>query len=247
MKKLASLATLLLSTSLLAASADPRDYEIGSITVTETTSSHKSLSILSIDEGNTTSGSGGGETREERKPIDLERVGKVIQLSRDMVALGEVAYTLVQKGKPKNTTEYAAISVVPRDPETKEFVSPFDLEGFSLPLERSFRTSIKNANGKEVVRFDYQIIYSYGGSYNGSGNYLTGVMIVPKNIETSWGWEFDASMKLHSMMNHGTVDNHIAGAMVTIKYNVSGWTKSVERNDTIHVTGTGHLRSYGVR
>ena len=30
---------------------------------------------------------------------------------------------------------YAAISVVPKDPTTKEVVSPFDLEGFSMPVD----------------------------------------------------------------------------------------------------------------
>src|SRR5690606_27407237 len=44
----------------------------------------------------------------------VEKVGKVISVARDLVALGEDIYQLVIKGKPTNKTSYAPISVVPR-------------------------------------------------------------------------------------------------------------------------------------
>lgn len=245
MKKCIALSVLLLATSLMAAPVESNDFEIGSITITETTNL-KHLKNMSFE----------GEDpepkpEEPKKPITFnegaERVGKVIQLGKDLVALGEQVYDLVKKGKPVNTTNYAAISVVPKDPTTKEIVSPFDLEGFSVPVERSFRASVKNMSGKEVVRFDYQVVYAFGGSYDGKGKYLTSVMIVPKHIETSWGWEFNATMKLDAIMNHGSKTDPVAGALVTMKYQINGWSKAVERNDTIHLTGAGEVKSFGIK
>jgi len=173
----------------------------------------------------------------------ISTTGKIIQTARDMVALGEAFYELVKKGKPTNVTEYAPISVVPRDPNTKEHVDPFDLENFSMPVEKNFVTSIKNGMGQEVVKFSYKVLFSYGGSYNGKGRYLANVIIVPGSIRTSFGWDFSATMKLSGIMNHGTKENPIAGVMVTVKYQMNSWVAAFERNDTIHITGNGYVKN----
>ena len=173
----------------------------------------------------------------------LNTTGKIIQTARDMVALGEAFYELVKKGKPTNVTEYAPISVVPRDPNTKEHVDPFELENFSMPVEKNFVTSIKNGVGQEVVKFSYKVLFSYGGSYNGKGRYLANVIIVPGSIRTSFGWDFSAIMKLSGIMNHGTKENPIAGVMVTVKYQMNSWIAAFERNDTIHITGNGYVKN----
>src|SRR5690606_38429681 len=102
---------------------------------------------------------------------------KVIQVTKDLVALGESTYTLVKKGKPSNTTEFGAISVVPKDKATLAPVDPFELENFSIPTVQSFRTVIRNARGGVAVTFDYVVVFSYGGTYEGSGRYLMGVMV----------------------------------------------------------------------
>jgi hypothetical protein len=231
MKMLAVLVVLSLTAQVYASPVvSNADEEIGDIVVTEIFTEEAGLKSLHT---------------EEPRPIDIERVGKIISIGKDIVALGEAVYDIVKKGKPTNTTTYVAISVVPKDPTTKEVVSPFELEGFSTPTVRNFSASVKTTTGREVVKFDYQVLYSYGGSYNGKGKYLTGVMIVPKSIETSWAWEFNATMKLDAIMNHGSKDEPVAGALVTIKYQVNGWTKSVERNDSIHLTGNGELKSFG--
>jgi hypothetical protein len=168
----------------------------------------------------------------------------VIQTARDLVALGEAFYELVKKGRPSNVTEFAPISVVPRNAETKEYVDPFDLEGFSMPVERSFIAKVKNGTGSEVVNFNYKVLYSFGGSYDGKGKYLTNVMVVPGAVRTSYGWDFNAKMTLSGVMNHGTRANPVAGAMVTIKYQMNSWSAAFERNDTIHVTGAGEMKNF---
>lgn len=181
------------------------------------------------------------------KPDRIESAGKVISAARDMVALGEAIYELVKKGKPSNVTEYAPISVVPKDPTTKEIIDVFDLEGFSMPVQRTYTTKIKNGVGKVLVNFTYKVMYSYGGSYNGAGKYLTGVIIVPQSVRTNFGWDFNASMKLSGMMNHGTKASPVAGVMITIKYQMNSWSSAFERNDTIHITGRGEFKNHMVQ
>lgn len=256
-KTLTALALLLTTTSFAHKSTQiPMEDRIGSITVEEIFPAK----VKSASNG-LNGGTQGGEIppspfptegpypypypdygQEKKDPIDI--AGRVIGTAKDIVALGEDIYQLVQKGKPSSTTDYSAISVVPINPETQEIVDPFDLEGFSMPEERNFVTRIKNGAGKEVIRFEYKVLYSYGGSFSGKGKYLTGVMIVPSSVKTSWGWDFSASMRLQSIMNHGTRENPVAGALLTIKYNMNSWSAAFERNDTIHVTGKGQLKNY---
>jgi hypothetical protein len=245
MKKLLWVSSLVLSTSLLAAAPGiPLNEQIASFSVEEVSSENfKSFNGIP-------GGAGGGESTPERpypKPTlenQLEKTGKVIQVARDLVALGESIYELAKKGKPTNITEYAPISVVPRDPISKEYADVFDLENFSMPIEKSYVAKVKNGLNKEVVTFSYKVIYSYGGSYNGRGKYLTNVIIVPGAIRTSFGWDFNASMKLSGIMNHGTKLDPVAGVMVTVKYQMNSWSSAYERNDTIHLTGRGELKTF---
>ncbi len=260
MKKLVLLTSLALSTSLLAAPSIPLDQQISSFTVEEVSSEDIYNAGIGLEGGTQAHGKtmngitagipGGVAGGEPTKPTITDRAetaGKVIQAARDMVALGEAIYELVKKGKPSNVTEYAPISVVPRDPMTKEIADVFDLEGFSMPVERNFVAKVKNGTGKEVVNFSYKVVYSYGGSYNGAGKYLTNVLIVPSAVKTTFGWDFNATMKLSGMMNHGTKADPVAGVMVTIKYQMNSWSSAFERNDTIHITGRGQVKNMNVQ
>lgn len=244
MKKLLLLTSLALSTSLLAQSNIPADQMIGDIVIEEV-SAQTLKALPNINNG----GFSGGDPVPAPVPKptfdeNVQRTGKVISMARDIVALGEAVYELAKKGRPTNVTEYAPISVVPRDPMSKEYVDPFELEGFSVPVEKSFVARIKDGAGKESVTFNYKVIYSYGGSLNGTGKYLTNVIIVPGSIVTRYGWDFNASMKLSGVMNHGTKADPVAGVMVTIKYQMNSWSASFERNDTLHITGRGEFKSF---
>ncbi|WP_408097648.1 hypothetical protein ACJVC5_01670 [Peredibacter sp. HCB2-198] len=282
MKKLLLLATVAVSTSLMAAPNIPESQQLGSIEIHEISSEQfKKFNGAGIPAGLNNPGpipggfigggiNGGFTGGDPNQPQNggnngqggyngggytgggyyngsgdrIETAGRVIQTARDFVALGEAIYELVQKGKPKNQTEYAPISVVPRDPMTKEYVDVFDLEGFSMPVEKNYVANIKNKAGAQAVTFTYKVMYSYGGSYNGAGKYLTNVIIIPGSVKTSYGWDFNATMKLSGMMNHGTRAEPVAGIMVTLKYQMNSWSAAYERNDTIHITGNGELKSF---
>ena len=192
-----------------------------------------------------TVGAGSGEipTQTTKPGVSMDDVGKVIAAAKDIVALGEDIYKLVQKGKPSNTTDFSPIAIVPRDPISKEAVNPFDMENCSLPSEKKFVTSIKSSTGGEAVRFEYMVVFSYGCSFNGAGKFIQSAIVQPVSVKTSYGWDFNASMKLNSIMNYGSKDQPVVGAMITIKYSMNSWNTAFERNDTIHITGKGDLKN----
>jgi hypothetical protein len=69
-------------------------------------------------------------------------------------------------------------------------------------------------------------------------------MVQPVSVKTSYGWDFNATMKLNGIMNHGSKAQPVVGAMLSIKYSMNSWHTAFERNDTVHITGNGELKNY---
>ncbi len=148
-----------------------------------------------------------------------EKVGKVIQTARDLVALGEDVYQLVIKGKPKNTTSYAPISVIPR--LNGEAVDLLETENWKMPNKKTYQIVYENLYGMDVVTFRYSVLWSYGGSYDGKGKYITAAQIIPESVRTLFGYDFSATMKLGGIQNNGTRANPLAAATLLLEYSVS--------------------------
>jgi hypothetical protein len=239
MKKTIALTVLVLATTLQAKTS-VKEGALGTLEISET-SSMKQVVPETTPPPTTPAPTFGDR---------VTQVGGVISVAKDVVALGEAVYALVEKGRPKVTTEYSPIDILPRDPSNTEAdpakryaVSPFDMEGFSFPVEKMITAKVKSPTGKEAVVFQYKVVYSYGGSYNGAGKYLTGINIIPASVRVAHGWTFNSTMKLTGMMNHGTRANPIVGAMITIKYSMSSMTQAFERNDTIYIMGDGQMKA----
>lgn len=170
----------------------------------------------------------------------IDKVGKVISVGRELVALGEDIYRLVQKGKPVNKTNYAPISVVPKTADG--YADILDTEGWRMPTKATYSITYTNVYGMEVVKFRYSIIFSYGGSYNGKGAYLTAAQIVPESVETLFGYTFGATMKLGGIQNHGTKDSPVAGAILAMEHTVETVVKASLQTSSYHITGRGGFK-----
>lgn len=170
----------------------------------------------------------------------VEKTGKIISVARDLVALGEDIYRLVIKGKPTNTTSYAPISVIPRI--NGENVDILDTETWKAPVKRTYEIVYENYYGMDVVTFRYSVIYSYGGSYDGRGAYLTAVQIIPEHTRTLFGYDFTATMKLGGIQNQGTKNSPIAAATILLEYTVSTVFVASNEVDSFFVTGNGGFK-----
>ncbi len=171
-----------------------------------------------------------------------ERVGKVISVARDLVALGEDVYKLVIKGKPSNTTSYAPISVIPRVNGAPADI--LDTESWRAPVKRTYEVIYENLYGIDVVTFRYSVIYSYGGSYEGKGLYLTAVQIIPETVRTLFGFDMTATMKLGGIQNQGTKAAPIAAATLLMEYTVSSVMVAQNQVDSFFVTGRGQFKKF---
>lgn len=168
------------------------------------------------------------------------KVGAIIAIGKELVALGESLYNLVQKGKPNVRTSYAPISVLPL--VGKSPVDIFDTENWKAPRKFSYNITYENGFGMEVVNFRYDVVYAYGGSYNSKGAYLTAAQIIPVRINTSFGFDFSATMKLNGLQNHGSKESPIAGAILTMQYEISTVMQSSLESSTFHIMGNGGFK-----
>lgn len=172
--------------------------------------------------------------------VSPANVGQILFIAQGLVGLGEGVYNLVQKGKPNNTTDYTPISVLPR--LGSEFVEILDTEDWKAPKKFTYKIAFKNYWNMEVVSFRYSVIYSYGGTYNGTGAYLTAAQIVPERVMTMFGFDFTATMKLNGVQNHGSRENPVAGAILTMQYTVNSFMAAILKSESYHITGRGGFK-----
>jgi len=186
-------------------------------------------------------GTGGGSTNNQ----NLQDLKTTIALTREMIALGEDYYKLLEKNQPQSKVEYEPISVLPR-----EAVNPedgfYELENWARPASKRFSLKLsKNGKSswgkKEAADVVFNVTYSYGGSFNGKGKYLTGVEIVPEEIEVAAGHSLDVGFKLTSIQNYGSKEDPVASATIEVHYKLTSRTKIQEGIKIFYVTGAGEF------
>ena len=174
-------------------------------------------------------------------PSSSGSIGKIIAVGKDLIALGESVYKLVDKGRPSNQTTYAPISVLPRI--NGEYADIFETENWKAPKKKTYSITYTNFYGMDVVKFRYSVIFAYGGSFNGVGAYITSAQIIPESIMTSFGFDFTASMKLGGMTNIGTKANPEASIILTLEYTVETILQASFEADSYTLTGKGVVKS----
>lgn len=172
--------------------------------------------------------------------IDPAQIGAVIAVGRELVALGEGVYNLVQKGKPTSVGTYAPIHVLPKDPLTNQQIDPFDLETVADPVVKKYTVELRTSKNRLVYAFDFLLTFQPGGSYDGKGKYILNALVIPK-MNVAYGKDFTATMKLQGISNKGTKKNPIASATLTLSYSIGAVTNAISDVTLITIDGLGKV------
>lgn len=172
-------------------------------------------------------------------PDPIDQGGRIISVARDLVALGEDVYNLVTKGKPSVVTKYDPLSVVPK--VDGKPVDLMDTEEWKFPTKRSFALFYKNKLGMKVIDFKFDVMWSYGGKYNGKGAYITGAQIIPA-ASAKFGFDFTATMKVGGIQNAGKRDNPIAVASLLLEHSVSNILNARSMTHIFVIDGLGRFK-----
>lgn len=171
-------------------------------------------------------------------------VGQYIMAAREIIAFGKEIYKIIEAGKPVvNVGESVPLSILPKD-EKGEMVDAFMLENWKMPKSQKYRVIAKNGFGMNTISFDFMLIYTYGGKYNGKGAYITGAEVSPTKVDVAWGYNLDANMKVKSIFNQGSSESPVAAAVLEINYTIKTVLKESRSSKKFLVNGLGQSRAY---
>lgn len=180
---------------------------------------------------------GGQSLASDRSKSDIQTIIAAVD---NIIALGEIIYKVVEKGRAVVDLAYQPMDFLPTD--DGEIVRPFSLENWAMPKSKKYRIKFINKLKMVVVDFIYSVNINYGGQFQGKGQYLSGVQIVPELVDVSWGFNFDAAFSLITLVNHGTKDDPNVGATLLLEYSVDNVITNIQKKISFHVTGGGEIK-----
>lgn len=140
-----------------------------------------------------------------------------------IVAIGEKIWKLIEAGRPVVNYKAPVAHALPA-----LALCWMDLENWRPPVSQRLEVIYKNAFNMDVVKLRFRVVYSPGGSYQGKGQYLANVTVLPETVEASWGYNVNAEAVVGRALNLGTRDNPIAGLQLMVTWNV----KTVVKDST---------------
>lgn len=171
-------------------------------------------------------------------------VGEVLMVARELIAFGKEVYKIIEAGKPVvRIGQTTPVSVLPKN-EHGTSIDAFDLENWKMPKSKKYRVVAKNGFGMKTITFDFMLLFTYGGSYNGKGAYITGAEVASTDVSVAWGYTLDADFKVQSIVNQGTRENPVAAAVLQIDYKMSTVLKESRSSKKFMINGLGQTRSY---
>ncbi|MBY0470582.1 hypothetical protein K2X30_05385 [bacterium] len=151
-----------------------------------------------------------------------------------VINMGKKIWDIVESNRPVVDLKTDVANAVPQG-----ITSWQDLGQWQAPRSKVYTLAYKNLYGIEVIRFDYRVLYTAGGSYNGVGRYLANVSIVPGEISVAWGYKFAAKNSVASTLNVGTKQNPVGGMEMIINWSIDTPFKHTQSSGSYFVQGDG--------
>lgn len=156
-----------------------------------------------------------------------------------IINLGERIFGIIAKNKPVVNVAVNYAMAIP-----KGATHWTDFEGWQKPKSYVYGWSAANRFNQLVVDFKYQVLFTYGGSYNSKGQYLTGVSVQPLDLMVAWGYTVNAGCEVpdSTIANVGTKDNPIAAMTMIFKTSIDTIVQHDEFRDVFYIQGNGEFK-----
>lgn len=211
---------------LKAAQQDPKMYSIDETTIHI---SKVGPTVSPSDIPGPRDGGGGG-------------IGDTIPVLDQIVNFGQKIWKIIADNQPVVDVKTQYATALPKGASGWQ-----DIGGWHPPVGTIYELTAKNAYGLKMINVRYQVLRTYGGSYNGKGRYLTAVTVEPLLVEVGWGYHFsmDASVPDTSVVNVGTSQDPVAGMMATLNWRISTVIKSSQGQGEYFLQGDGAYKEIG--
>lgn len=153
-----------------------------------------------------------------------------------LINVGEKIWEIVKAGEPTLDFKTKSASAIPAQAQCL-----FALTSWKAPRSATYKVSYKNGFGMEVISMTYKLIYTYGGRFDGVGQYLSQVSIHPAQVQVSWGFDFDASVDVQQILNVGSSESPEAGMQISLEWSVGSVVNKHQASEIYFVQGSGAM------
>lgn len=169
-------------------------------------------------------------------------VGDVIPVLDSIVNLGEKIWKIIKDNAPVVNVKVQYASALPEG-----IKSWTQMAGWQRPKGTIYELTAKNAYGMQVIKLRYQVLRTAGGSYKGTGKYLTAVTVEPLLVEAAWGYRLnlDANVPDSSIANVGTSEAPIAAMMPQLGWTIATAIKESQGKSIYYLEGNGTFQEVG--
>jgi hypothetical protein len=175
-------------------------------------------------------------------PLGIINAGVVILDA--MTELGKGAWDLIQKGSPVLDVKTDWTGAVPSG--IKNWT---ELEGWRPPVTKVYCAGIipdhyfdcSKTDPNDFEQFWFRVVFTPGGNYQGHGEYLTAITIVPAQLSVGYAHYFMASTQVVSMKNYGTAADPIAGIELKLSWSSDELFQKYTQTMTFTIKGDGSL------
>jgi hypothetical protein len=117
------------------------------------------------------------------------------------------------------------------------------MQEWKAPNSRLFHVTYTNFFGMNVVDFTFRLIYTYGGTVNGKGHYLTQIGVIPAELLVRSGYAFNVNVSVPSITNAGTSESPMAAAEILVSWSLDNYAKHIEGSQSFYIRGDGYFEN----
>jgi hypothetical protein len=152
----------------------------------------------------------------------------------EIIKVGTEIWKIIEKNKPVVDTKFQQMSLLPQGAKNWD-----ELENWSIPQSRLFKTTYLNGFKQKVIEFTYRVSYTTNGSFDGRGKYLSRVEIEPAELNVAWGYKLSAIGEVVNPHNAGTRLDPIAAMELRVNWTVDTSFKHSQASTRFYVRGDG--------
>lgn len=157
----------------------------------------------------------------------------------EIINIGLKIWKIIEDNKPVVNLNLQRASALPSG--LKDWS---EMENWSDIQAREYQVSYINGFKKEVVKMNILMTYSYGGTFNSRGQYLSQVGVLVKDLEVDWGFTVQAETEVARVVNAGTRENPLALMEMNLKWSVKSVMKQIHEGLHFAIKGNGEVQAY---
>ncbi|MHB0996931.1 MAG: hypothetical protein ACYC2I_11230 [Elusimicrobiales bacterium] len=162
-------------------------------------------------------------------------VGSIVTI----INIANKIWGIIKDNAPVTEVETKYAAAVPEGAS-----SPNQLYGWQGPATYEYKIKAKNMYGAETVSVAYKVVFNYGGKFDGKGQYLTGVTIVPGSMNVAWGYKLsmNAFVPDTTITNLGTYEDPLAAMQLKLSTKIASVLKAWDGTSVYHIKGNGEMK-----